>query len=176
MKPWGWVSYTADRTAIDWETTMRANRQAWGAAHTVPDILGNPDVLDQVILWRMNDPRYEDRATRVKGLSMQKQWTIEARADFADKGKNDMIDEAVRRAAVHINATIALISDGIKPQVVAFSDDFFAGHNDIALLKDTLGEAIIEHGDQAGDEAPVSSEMMRAMSEMQHDKNNDPQA
>lgn len=103
---------------------------------------------------------------------MQKQWTIEARADFADREKNEAIDEAVRRAAVHINATIALLSDGIKPQVVAFSDDFFAGHNDIALLKDTLGAALEEHRDAAGEEAPVSSEMMAAMSEMQHDKNN----
>lgn len=173
MKPWGWVSYNADRNAIDWETTVRANRLAWGAAHTVPDILGNPDVLDKVILWRMNDPRYEDRTTRVKGLSMQRQWTIEARADFADQEKNDIISNAVRVAAVHINATIALLADGIKPQVVAFSDDFFAGHQEIALLEDTLGRAIADHADKVGPEAPVSDEMMQAMRDMQHDKNDD---
>lgn len=150
----------------------KPNRQAWGAAHTVPDILGNPDVLDKVILWRMNDPRYEDRATRVKGLSMQRQWTIEARADFADQEKNDAITESVRRAAVHINATIALLADGIKPQVVAFSDDFFAGHEDIALLEDKLGKALEEHGETVGEETPVSSEMMQALNDIQHDKNN----
>lgn len=103
---------------------------------------------------------------------MQRQWTIEARADFQDQEKNDAITEAVRVAAVHINATIALLADGIKPQVVAFSDDFFAGHDDIALLEDKLGKAIADHEDKVGDDAPVSSEMMDAMRDMQHDKNN----
>lgn len=159
---------------------VKPNRIAWAAArgnlaaatNHAPDILANPDVLDKLILWRMTDPRYEDRETRVKGLSMQRQWTIEARADFADQEKNDAITEAVRRAAVHINATIALLADGIRPQVVAFSDDFFAGHDDIALLEDKLGKAIEDHADQVGDEAAVSDEMRDAMRDMQHDKNN----
>lgn len=179
MKPRGWVSYNADRNAIDWETTVRANRQAWAAARNnlaaanpEMDILANPDVLDRLIIWRMNDPRYETLDTRVKGLAMQRQWTIEARADFADQEKNDAITESVRRAAVHINATIALLADGIKPQVVAFSDDFFAGHEDIALLEDKLGRALADHSDAVGEEAPVSDEMLQAMRDLQHDKNN----
>jgi len=162
----------ANNDFIDWPTTVRANRKAWGSAHAVPDILAHPEVLDKVIIWRMNDPRYEDRETRVKGLSMQRQWTIEARADFADQEKNDAITEAVRRAAVHINATIALLADGIKPQVVAFSDDFFAGHEDIALLEDKLGKALADHSEAAGEEAPVSDEIMQAMRDLNHDKNN----
>jgi hypothetical protein len=151
---------------------VKANRKAWGAARSaVPDVLANPDVLDQLIIWRMNDPRYEDRKTRVKGLSMQKQWTIEARADFSDKGKNDMIDQAVKEAAVHINAVIALLSDGIKPQVVAFSDDFFCGHQDLALLEDRLGNAITDHADKVGDAPAVSDEMLQAIRDMKHDQN-----
>lgn len=134
------------------------------------DILARPDILDQLIIWRMNDPRYEDRTTRVKGLAMQRQWTIEARADFADQEKNDMITDAVRRAAVHINATIALLADGVKPQVVAFSDDFFAGHEDIALIEDTLGKAKREHDAEA--EEVLSDEMRQAFNDIQHDKNN----
>lgn len=134
------------------------------------DVLADPDTLDQIILWRMNDPRYTERNTHVKGLPMQRQWTIEARADFADAEKNDAITEAVRRAAVHINATLNLISDGQKPQVVAFSDDFFAGHQEIALLEDTIGKGLKEHGDKVA-EAPVSDEMMQAVRDMAHDAN-----
>jgi hypothetical protein len=131
------------------------------------DILANPDALDKLIIWRMDDPRY----TQQEGAT-QRQWTIEARADFADQEKNDAISEAVRRAAVHINATIALLADGIKPQVVAFSDDFFAGHEDIALMPDSIGAAIAEHAEDVGGEAPVSEEMLQAMRDLQHDKNN----
>lgn len=101
---------------------------------------------------------------------MMRQWTIEARVDFADQEKNDTITEAIRRAAVHVNATIALLSDGQKPLVVAFSDDFFAGHAEIALLEDTLGKAITS--EDVGTEAPVSDEMLAAMRDLQHDKNN----
>lgn len=149
--------------------------RAWAHARErltpAPDMLANPDVLDKLIIWRMNDPRYEDRETRVKGIAMQRQWTIEARADFADQEKNDAITEAVRRAAVHINATLALLADGIKPQVVAFSDDFFVGHQDIALLEDTLGKAIQKH-DDIGADGEVSDELLQAARDMQHDKNN----
>jgi hypothetical protein len=131
------------------------------------DILANPDALDKLIIRRMDDPRYTQQE-----VTIQRQWTIEARADFADQEKNDAISEAVRRAAVHINATIALLADGIKPQVVAFSDDFFAGHEDIALMPDSIGAAIAEHAEDVGGEAPVSDEMLQAMRDLQHDKNN----
>lgn len=94
----------------------------------------------------------------------QRQWTIEARADFADPEKNAVITEAVRRAAVHVNAQLALLSDGQKPQVVCFSEDFFDGHQDIALLQDTLGDALEEHSDMQ--EAPISSELLAAAREM----------
>lgn len=132
--------------------------------------LANPDVLDQVILWRMRDPRYATRDNQLKGLPMQRQWTIEARADFADADKNDAITEAVKRAAVHINATIALLADGQKPQVVAFSDDFFAGHQEINLLEDTISKGMAEHPDLQ--EGGVSEEMMQAVRDLRHDKAN----
>lgn len=134
------------------------------------DILAHPDILDQVIIWRMNDPRYTDRETHMKGLAMQRQWTIEARADFADPEKNEAITEAVRRAAVHINATLMLLSDGQKPQVVAFSDDFFAGHAEIALLEDTISKGLELHGADTTD-GEVSDEMLSAVRDMHHDAN-----
>ena len=123
------------------------------------------DVLDQLILWRMRDPRYVDMNTRLKGVAMQRQWTIEARADFADKDKNEAITTAVQQAAVHIHAVMALLSDGQKPQVVAFSDDFFSGHAEIALHEDVIGNAIAAHGGTV-EAAEVSDEMLAAVREL----------
>ena len=99
---------------------------------------------------------------------MQRQWTIEARVDFADVEKNDAITTAFRNAAVMLNATLALIKDnGIAPQVVCYSDDFFTGHEDIALMEDKLGKVIAASD---GETVVVSDEMMQAMRDMQHDK------
>ena len=95
---------------------------------------------------------------------MQRQWTIEARGDFADPEKNEALEKAVRQAAVHINAVGALLGDGVKFQVVAFSDDFFTGHQEIALLQDTLGDAIATQ--EVGEEADVSGEMLAALRDM----------
>jgi len=73
---------------------------------------------------------------------MQRQWTIEARADFADPRRNNEITELVRQHAVALNAMLALIKDnGVSPQVVCYSDDFSPGMMDIALLENTLGKS-----------------------------------
>lgn len=96
---------------------------------------------------------------------MQRQWTIEARADFKDQEKNDMITKAIKEAAVHVHAVMALLSDGQKPQVVAFSDDFFQGHEDLDLYEDTLGKAIEEHGDSVVP-GEVSDELIQAARDM----------
>ena len=108
---------------------------------------------------------------------MQRQWNIEARADFADKEKNDLIPAAVRRAAVHINAeiTLLLMADGAgqKSQVVAYSDDFFTGHAEIALLQDMLGDALTQHGSGETDATPVSDELIRAFAQAEQERKND---
>lgn len=127
------------------------------------------DVLDRLVAWRMDDPRYVSSNERVKGRHMLRQWTIEARADFADKSKNDAIDRAIREAAVHVHATLALLSDGQKPLVVCFSDDFMDGHQEIALYRDTLGDAVAAHGDKM-DGSGVTDELLAAAAEMQHEK------
>ena len=148
-----------------------ATRRQWGAARASIGPNAVPDALDQMILWRINDPRYTDRKNIVKGKPMQRQWTIEARADFADVEKNAAITEAVRQHAVALNAILVLIKDnGISPQVVCYSDDFFTGHEDINLMENKLGAAIMESGDLAAP-MPVSDEMMQAMRDMTHDKN-----
>lgn len=99
---------------------------------------------------------------------MQRQWNIEARADFEDPEKNDVITAAIQRAAVNVNATIALLlqadGHGQKPQVVCYSDDFFVGHKDIALLEDTLGNALVDHN--ATEQEAISPELIAAAKEM----------
>lgn len=99
---------------------------------------------------------------------MMRQWTIEVRTDFADKGKNAVMQEAVRQAAVHIHATSILLADGQVPQVVAYSDDMMIGHNKIDLLYrekgDMLGEALKNN---TSEDAGPSDEMLAALRDMQ---------
>ena len=133
------------------------------------------DLVKSVFVWRMGDPRI--RETTRRSTDMKRQWNIEARADFADKEKNDLITAAVRRAAVHINAEIALLlmADGAgqKPQVMAYSDDYFTGHAEIALLQDTLGDALAKHGSGETDATPVSDELIRAFAQAEQERKND---
>ena len=101
---------------------------------------------------------------------MQRQWTIEVRADFNDTEKNEAITECVRQHAVAINATVVLIKDnGQVPQTVCYSDDFFTGHEDIGLLENKLGKVLDAQTEETG--LAVSDEMMETMWDMQHDKN-----
>lgn len=132
---------------------------------SAPDVLAQPDVLDQIVIWKMNDPKFTDRHNRVKGIAMQRQWTIEGRADYDDKEKNDAITRAFKEAAVHVHAVMALLADGQKPQVVCYSDDFYHGHEKITLHDDVLGAAISEHGDKMGGSGAVSNELLSAAAE-----------
>lgn len=96
---------------------------------------------------------------------MQRQWAIEARADFTDPAKNKTIDEAFRRAARHIDAQLQLLSDGQKPQVVCFSDDFVDDHEDLSVRPDELRQVLEQHKEWAEEE--VSDSMLRAAKEME---------
>lgn len=100
---------------------------------------------------------------------MQRQFTIELRVDYTDNDKNAVMQEAVQRAARHVLATAALIADGVKPQIAAFSDDFFTGHKEISVLEDTiaLGKKQIGAGDS---EEHVSSELTDALGAMRREE------
>lgn len=138
----------------------------------MPGVLAQPDDIDQLILWRMGDPRYRtvnqyNLGKKGSRNMAQRQWTIEARADFADAEKNAVIDEAVRVAAVHIHAQLALLMDnGVSPQVICRSDDWFTGEKQIALHPDTLGQAIASQ--DVGATAPVSEDMLSALRDRSH--------
>ena len=92
---------------------------------------------------------------------MQRQFTIELRVDYADNEKNGSMQEAVQRAARHVLATAALLADGVKPQIAAFSDDFFTGHQEISVLEDTIAKGQKQIGGELED--AVSSELTAAL-------------
>ena len=93
---------------------------------------------------------------------MQRQFTIELRVDYADDGKNEVMRKALQAAARHVYATAQLLKDGVAPQIAVFSDDFFSGHSEIALLEDTIAQGVEATGGvQEGDK--VSSELMAAL-------------
>ena len=92
---------------------------------------------------------------------MQRQFTIELRVDYADNEKNDAMRTALQAAARHVYATAMLLADAVKPQIAIFSDDFFAGHEQIALLEDTIQAGKDEIGGEQ--ETPVSDELLGAM-------------
>lgn len=128
--------------------------------------LANPDVLDKLIIWRMGDVKYRKRTRRemdefIRSGSMQRQFTIELRVDYADNEKNDAMRTALQAAARHVYATATLLADAVKPQIAIFSDDFFAGHEQITLLEDTIQAGKDQIGGEK--ETPVSDELLGAM-------------
>jgi len=97
-----------------------------------------------------------------RALAMQRQFTIELRVDYSDQEKNEAMRKALQQAARHVYATATLLADGVKPQIAIFSDDFFTGHETIALLEDTIAKGLAQINEQPGDEDSVSSELMAA--------------
>lgn len=131
-----------------------------------PDILANPDMLDRLIDWKLGSvthrKRKSNRMTAIhEGAIMQRQFTIELRVDYEDADKNDTMRTACQAAARHVYATATLLADGVKPQIAIYADDFFSSQQEIALLDDTIQQGIDASG--LSDEAPVSSELMKAV-------------
>ena len=90
---------------------------------------------------------------------------MELRVDYADNEKNEPLRTAFRQAGQHVNAVACLLADGVKPDIVIFSDDFFAGREDIELIEDTIQRSIDSiQGDPAND-TPASDEMLNALKE-----------
>ena len=91
---------------------------------------------------------------------MQRQLTIELRADFKDQDKYEELKKLALHAARHLLASAKLLGDGQEPEAVVFSDDFFTGSKEIPLLEDALGD-VLSNGDAA--EEPVSQELLDAL-------------
>lgn len=93
----------------------------------------------------------------------QRTWKIEARMDFTDQAKNDEIDQVVKRLSVVLEANLALLADGQKPEVICHSDDFFGDHRQIELWSQDIPKDTLVGLD---DQDQVSDEMLEAMREM----------
>lgn len=118
-------------------------------------------VFEELIRWRLD--------AKQKGFNgmPQRTWKIEARMDFADQAKNDEIDKVVKRLAVTLEANLALLADGQKPEVICHSDDFFGKHVDIDLWsREIPAETLVGLDEQD----QVSDEMLEAMREMKPKK------
>lgn len=94
---------------------------------------------------------------------MQRQFTIELRVDFADPEKLEPIKQVLQQAARHAFATAQLISDNPKlTKIAIFSDDFFTGHEQIALLDDTIQQGLDAIGADSSGSESISSELAMA--------------
>jgi len=95
---------------------------------------------------------------------MNRKWVIEVVADMRDKGKIDTITKLVCRQAAHLQAAVYLIADEQKPQVAAYSDDFFAGRSELALMieNDSYPEAAVTAEPPADSDDEISDELMDA--------------
>lgn len=129
--------------------------QAWADAHLAFALIDagggyrapTAGVLSSLIDWKSNAPKFGGQITGE--VPMQRQFTIEVRVDYADNGKNDAMRVAIKHAARHIYGTALLLSDGVKPDIAAFSDDFFSGHQEIDHMEDIIGKGLTEISEQS---------------------------
>lgn len=80
-------------------------------------------------------------------VTLQRLFTIEIRVDFKDEDKLPIFKTLIQQAGRHVYGQGALLQDGVKPEIVIHSHDFFKGHQDIPLFEDAVlsGEtAVVE--------------------------------
>ena len=102
-----------------------------------------------------------------EGAMMQRQFTIEIRVDFADAEKLPEFKQTLLHCARHAFTTAQLISDNQKSTKIAvFSDDFFSGHQEIALMDDIIQSGLSSIGETtsglAGGDDEISAELANA--------------
>ena len=98
--------------------------------------------VDRRVQWRLGDIRFiakhgltgEQWNKEAQEQAMQRQFTIELRVDYADPAKNEPMKQALLKSARQIQATATLLSDGQKPDIAIFSEDFFVGKEVLDLM------------------------------------------
>lgn len=93
---------------------------------------------------------------------MQLTYTIEVKADFADRDKHEEIKKIIVRKANEIRANCELLGEGIKTDAAAWSDDWFQGVEQIDL---SLVAEAQQGAEQIGGDEPVeiSDELISAL-------------
>lgn len=136
--------------------------QAWAdavsqAASNFAEVC-DPNVLDKLIKWKLH----------VRSKEVQRTWKIEITASFADEARYAAITTAVQQAAVVINAKIAMGMDqGVKPQIAAWSDDFYGDHKNIEIWA-AENPTVVEAGADAPDRP--SDELLEAIRDLHGNK------
>ena len=130
-------------------------------------------LLDQLTRWKLGDPRHKTRR-QLKRDGMYRQFTIDLRVDFTDQEKLKVVRQCIAAAARDVYATVSFLLDkGSEPQIAAYSDDGFAGHEDISILENTIQKGRDELATVAGAEIPdegISEEMLQAVAGVKFDK------
>lgn len=119
------------------------------------NVTAEPSIMDHIIDWKLRYSNEEDKLIR--------QFTIELRVNYADADKNEVMRKACAAAARHVFATANLLADGVKPDIAIFSDDWFAGKEEISLMQDVIQQGLDETSTAQSGEVTVSSELMQAV-------------
>ncbi|SRR6266404_7016789 len=120
-------------------------------------------VIDKLIAWHMQSP-FMLRARQGSGeilteeQKMQRMYRMELRTDMADPQKHEAIVHAFRQAAQQVFAVVNLLGDGVKPDIMIESDDFYEGIEKIALIEDTIEMGL----KQLGPDGTISDELIDA--------------
>lgn len=133
--------------------------RAWASAHLA---LVNPkyDVLAKTIKWAMEDPRYIEQ--QEDGMA-HCQWTIQLRFDpLSDEDKKEYMNKLVVRVASHLLAQANLLEGPIQSTIACYSDDFMKARKEIALVPDTIGEALKAYAVE--EQEGLSDEMQEVVS------------
>jgi len=88
---------------------------------------------------------------------MQRTFHIELRVTYQDKGKDKPMEKAIVQGARHMLGAAKLLADGIAPQIVVYSDDFYGGHEEISLLDAVVSDEVALG---IADESQVSDELL----------------
>lgn len=146
-----------------WKSTRHIERE-YAAEWSVT---AEPSIMDLIIDWKLRSPTL-DLATKTEEDKLIRQFTIELRVNYADADKNEVMRKACAAAARHVFATANLLADGVKPDIAIFSDDWFAGKEEISLMQDVIQQGLDETGANGNaSEASVSSELMAAVRDSQ---------
>lgn len=170
------MTLPADRlkAVYDWRVEKAGRRPIydWGSGGAVKqhDIVWNvtleTDLMDRLIDWKIRSPSMtkcmKTSATTDGDGQMIRQFTIELRVNYADSDKNDTMRSACAAAARHMFATANLLADGTNPDIAIYSDDWFAGKEEINLMQDVIQQGLDETTDTVT-EGEISSELMAAV-------------
>lgn len=91
---------------------------------------------------------------------MQVKFVMEVIVNFMDPGKVPVAKTAFLRGAAQVNAKLAFLNDGHKPEVACYSEDFYAGRVDLEYLNEQM---LQEQGTALVEQEPMSDELLNAL-------------